>query len=72
MASEIVEAEVDAEAEAEKYILTFNVTRVEFVQMLHSGGCNWVVVSTIACPPSTVEVYDSLYSAPTQAQPQHR
>ena len=38
---------------------------------MHSGSCHWVTVSTIACPPSTVVVYDSLYSAlPTQTKEQ--
>ena len=51
--------------------LAFNVMKGEFVQVLHSGSCHWIAISTIACPPSTVTVYDSLYSAlPTQAKEQ--
>ncbi len=43
--------------------LTFDVMEDEFVQVLHSGGCHWVAVSTVGCPPSTVVMYDSLYSS---------
>ena len=42
--------------------LAFDVMREEFVQVLHSGGSHWLAVSTIGCLPSTVKVYDSLYS----------
>ena len=51
--------------------LAFDVMREEFVQVLHSGGSHWLAVSTIGCPPSTVKVYDSLYSElPTQTKEQ--
>ena len=51
--------------------LAFDVMREEFVQVLHSGGSHWLAVSTIGCPPSTVMVYDSLYSElPTQTKEQ--
>ena len=32
----------------------------EFVQVLHSGGNHWLTVSTIGCPYSTVNIYDSM------------
>ena len=32
----------------------------EFVQVLHSGGNHWLTVSTISCPYSTVNIYDSM------------
>ncbi len=51
--------------------LTFDVMGDEFVQVLHSGGCHWVAVSTVGCPPSMVVVYDSLYlSLPLQTKEQ--
>ena len=53
------------------YTLAFDVMTEEFVQVLHSGGNHWLAVSTIGCPPSTVKVYDSLYSElPTQTKEQ--
>ena len=53
------------------YTLAFEVMREQFVQVLHSGGNHWLAVSTIGCPPSTVKVYDSLYSElPTQMKEQ--
>ena len=33
------------------------------VQILHMRGNHWVCVSTIGCPPDTIDVYDSLYSS---------
>ena len=32
----------------------------EFVQVLHSGGNHWLTVSTIGCPYSAVNIYDSM------------
>ena len=53
------------------HTLAFDVMREEFVQVLHSGGSHRLTVSTIGCPPSTVKVYDSLYSElPTQTKEQ--
>lgn len=41
------------------------------VQILPVGGNHWVCVSTIGCPPSTIDVYDSLYShLPANSQEQ--
>lgn len=31
----------------------------EFVQVLHTHGCHWITVSTIGCPPASINVYDS-------------
>ena len=54
------------------HTLAFDVMREEFVQVLHSGGSHWLTVSTIGGPPSTVKVYDSLYSElPTQTKEQN-
>ena len=33
----------------------------EFVQILHENENHWITVSTIGCPPSTINVYDSLH-----------
>ncbi|KAL5516139.1 hypothetical protein EMCRGX_G001410 [Ephydatia muelleri] len=32
----------------------------EFVQVLNSGGNHWLTISTIGCPYSTVNIYDSM------------
>ena len=32
------------------------------VQIIHVDGNHWICVSTIGCPPGTIDVYDSLYS----------
>ena len=32
----------------------------EFVQVLNSGGNHWLAISTIGCPYSTVNIYDSM------------
>ena len=40
--------------------LNFEVMEKEFVQVLHSGGNHWLVISTIGCPPGIVKVYDSM------------
>ena len=51
--------------------LSFDVMTDEFVQVLHSSGNHWLTISTIGCKPSTVKVYDSLYSTlPTQTKDQ--
>ena len=33
----------------------------EFVQVLNSGGNHWLTISTIGCPYSTVNIYDSMH-----------
>ena len=41
------------------------------MQVLHSGGNHWVTISTVGCPPSTIKVFDSLYSTiPTHTKEQ--
>ena len=39
----------------------FNPQAEEFVQILHENENHWITVSTIGCPPSTINVYDSLH-----------
>ena len=34
----------------------------EFLQVLNVNNNHWVLLSTIGCPPATVNVYDSLHS----------
>ena len=43
------------------------VGRNEFVQVLHSGGNHWLTISSIHCPYSTINVYDSLHSTIPEA-----
>ena len=45
--------------------LTFNVMKSEFVQVLHTGHCHWITISTIGCTNGNVNIYDSLYPALT-------
>ena len=33
----------------------------EFVQILNVSSNHWILISTIGCPPATVNVYDSLH-----------
>ena len=35
----------------------------EFLQILNENGNHWVFISTIGCPPATVNVYDSLHGS---------
>ena len=42
-------------------VRNFSVVSVEFVQLLHTGQDHWVCVSSVGCPPGTVQLYDSLY-----------
>ncbi len=41
--------------------LQFEVAIEESVQILHSGGNQWVTISTVGTKHPTVRVYDSLY-----------
>jgi len=44
-------------------------TNWEFVQLLNVHGSHWVAVSTAGCPPSTINVYNSLHGRlPEHAQ----
>ena len=45
--------------------LSFEIEAAEFVQVLHTGCGHWVTVSTIACAPGEVDIFDSLPPAPT-------
>ena len=36
-------------------------TAWEFVQVLHTYGCQWITVSTVGCPPASIKVYDSAH-----------
>lgn len=41
----------------------------EFVQLVNVHGSHWVAVSTVGCPPSAINVYDSLHGRlPEHAQ----
>ena len=40
--------------------LAFEVQREEFIQILHNGYNHWVMVSTIACNPGEINIYDSM------------
>ena len=40
---------------------SFSPMPFEFVQILHEKGNHWITISTIGCPASTVNVYDSLH-----------
>ena len=46
---------------------SFNVESKEFVQVLHDGHNHWLTISTVAAPPSTILVYDSMYPSAGQA-----
>ena len=39
----------------------FSVVSGEFVQIWHTGQNHWVCVSSVACIPGTVRLFDSLY-----------
>ena len=43
------------------------VGRNEFLQVLHSGGNHWLTISSIHCPYSTINVYDSQHSTIPEA-----
>ena len=47
--------------------LGFEVTRGEFVQILHTGRGHWVTISTIGCENSEVQVFDSMPPAVTSS-----
>ena len=52
---------------AEKYALLPQPG--EFLQILNVNGNHWILISTIGCPPATVNVYDSLHGTlPSQTQ----
>ena len=40
--------------------LAFDVQTGEFVQILHSGGNHWIMVSTVGMDRAHIRVYDSL------------
>ena len=40
--------------------LNFEANEEEFVQVLHSGGNHWLLITTMGCPPGIVKVYDSM------------
>ena len=41
----------------------------EFLQILNVSGNHWILLSTIGCPPATINVYDSLHgNLPPHAQ----
>ena len=42
-------------------VLNFSLVSGEFVQILHTGRNHWVRVSSVGCPPGTVNRFDSLY-----------
>ena len=33
----------------------------EFIQVLNVANNHWIMISTVGCPPSTIDVYDSLH-----------
>ncbi len=41
--------------------LSFNVEPGEFVQIINNRNGQWLTVSTVGCPHSTVAIYDSMY-----------
>ena len=42
-------------------VRNFDVVTTEFIQILHTGSDHWVCISSIACSPGLVNLYDSLY-----------
>lgn len=40
--------------------LNFEAMEEEFVQVLHSGGNHWLLITTMGCPPGIVKIYDSM------------
>ena len=42
-------------------VRNFGIVSGEFVQLLHTGHNHWVCVSSVGCPPGTVNLFDSLY-----------
>jgi len=41
---------------------SFDIVTGEFVQILNTGQGHWVCVSSIACQPGIVHLFDSLYN----------
>lgn len=40
--------------------LTFDVQRKEFIQIVNISNSHWICLSSLGCPPDTIQVYDSL------------
>lgn len=43
------------------YVMSFEIQQGEFLQILHSAGNHWLLVSSIGLEYPNVYVYDSLY-----------
>ena len=45
--------------------LSFAIQTEEFIQILHTGYCHWVTVSTIGCKDGEINIFDSFPAALT-------